>query len=153
MVKLDRELYEEVILDHNRNPFHYMALPANITHRGHGFNPTCGDEFTLSLQVEEGVIREAGFEGAGCSVSVAATSMMTEVLAGLRIDEAESLFRQMTAFLHQDPVDPQDGARPLGKLELVGGFLDYPDRIKCANLPWFILHAALKREAGTICTE
>ncbi|MBF0272149.1 MAG: SUF system NifU family Fe-S cluster assembly protein [Magnetococcales bacterium] len=152
-MKPDRDLYEEVILDHNRNPFHYMHTPPNTTHRAHGFNPTCGDEFTLSLQIEDGVIQHAGFDGAGCSVSVAAASMMTEVLEGLSVPEAETLFQQMTAFLHGDPVTPRAKDRPLGKLELVGGFLDYPDRIKCANLAWFILHAALKQDSKTISTE
>ncbi|MBF0192023.1 MAG: SUF system NifU family Fe-S cluster assembly protein [Magnetococcales bacterium] len=152
-MKADRELYEEVILDHNRNPFHYMQMPAQTTHRAHGFNPTCGDEFTLALQIEDGVIRHAGFDGVGCSISVAAASMMTETLEGLSVSEAEALFRQMTAFLHGDPAATNAEAKPLGKLELVGDFLDYPDRIKCANLAWFILHAALKRDDTTICTE
>ncbi|MBF0339828.1 MAG: SUF system NifU family Fe-S cluster assembly protein [Magnetococcales bacterium] len=152
-MKMDRELYEEVILDHNRNPFHYMQIPANTTHRACGFNPTCGDEFSVSLRIEDGVIQAAGFEGVGCSVSVASTSMMTEALEGLRVDEAEKLMRQMTAFLHGHPVAPEAEARPLGKLELVGGFLDYPDRIKCANLAWFILHAALQHNTQTISTE
>lgn len=152
-MKMDRDLYEEVILDHNRNPFHYMQIPPNTTHQAYGFNPTCGDEFTLSLRIEDGMIQEAGFDGVGCSVSVAATSMMTEALAGLSVHEAEIMFHQMTAFLHGDPVTPHAKTKPLGKLELVGGFLDYPDRIKCANLAWFILHAALKKDANTICTE
>lgn len=152
-MNIDRDLYEETILDHNRNPFHYLHIPSNTTHYAYGFNPTCGDEFSLSLQIEDDIIQEVGFDGVGCSVSVAATSMMTEALVGLNVHEAEALFQQMTAFLHGDSAPPHTEARPLGKLELVGGFLDYPDRIKCANLSWFILHAALNRAAHTVCTE
>lgn len=151
-MKTDRDLYEETILDHNRHPFHYMQMPPDASHSAYGFNPLCGDEFTVSLRIEEGIIREAGFEGVGCAVSVASTSMMTQVLEGLSMTEAETMVQRMTTFLHGDP--PQGGEeRPLGQLELLGGVLDYPDRIKCANLAWFILRAALQQDARTVCTE
>ncbi|MBF0296192.1 MAG: SUF system NifU family Fe-S cluster assembly protein [Magnetococcales bacterium] len=152
-MKTDRDLYEEMILDHNRNPFHYMHMPPGTNHRAYGFNPMCGDELTLHLRIEDDVIQEAGFEGVGCAVSVASTSMMTEALEGLSIHEAEALFHRMTSFLHGTQTTLSEEEQALGKLELLGGILDYPDRIKCANLAWFILHAALQNDTGTICTE
>ncbi|MEO5341539.1 MAG: SUF system NifU family Fe-S cluster assembly protein [Magnetococcus sp. MYC-9] len=151
-MRADRDLYEETILDHNRNPFHYMRMPENTSHRAYGFNPVCGDEFTLRLRIEEGIIREAGFEGVGCAVSVASTSMMTKILEGLSAREAEGMVQRMTSFLHGDPFSDAE-ERALGPLGLLGGVLDHPDRIKCANLAWFILRAALQQERGTVCTE
>ncbi|MEO5351615.1 MAG: SUF system NifU family Fe-S cluster assembly protein [Magnetococcus sp. XQGC-1] len=149
----DRDLYEETILDHNRNPFHYMQIPANSNHQAYGFNPACGDEFTVYLRIENGVIQEAGFEGVGCAVSVASTSMMTEVLAGLSMREAEAMAYRMIAFFRGEPSPSREEEQSLGKLALLGGILEYPDRIKCANLAWFILHAALQKETHTVCTE
>ncbi|MBF0145656.1 MAG: SUF system NifU family Fe-S cluster assembly protein [Magnetococcales bacterium] len=152
-MKIDRELYEEMILDHNRRPVHYMQIPRDANHHACGFNPLCGDEFTIHLRIEDGVIREAGFEGVGCAVSVASTSMMIESLEGLHMDEAEARFRRMTAFLHGDSAISDEEIQNLGKLQVLGGVLDFPDRIKCANLAWFILHAALKKDDNTVCTE
>ncbi|MBF0311412.1 MAG: SUF system NifU family Fe-S cluster assembly protein [Magnetococcales bacterium] len=149
---IDRELYEETLLDHNRHPYHYLRVPQGTNHTAYGFNPTCGDEFTLHLRVEEGVIRESGFEGVGCALSVASASMMAKALEGLTLEEAEALFRRMTAFLHGgEPLPPEQPG--LGSLALLGGVFDYPDRIKCANLAWHILHAALQQEQHTVCTE
>ncbi|MBF0179037.1 MAG: SUF system NifU family Fe-S cluster assembly protein [Magnetococcales bacterium] len=148
---MSREVYEELVLDHNRNPFHYMLAPEPLTHRGAGFNPSCGDELSVSLRIEDGVIREAGFEGVGCSISIAAASLMTRALEGLRVSEAEELFQGMTAYLHGNPVALRAGDRAMDQLAWIRP--DAPDRIKCANLPWFILHAALHRDGRTVCTE
>lgn len=150
-MNVDRELYEEVILDHNRNPFHYMEMPSVTTHKGYGFNPLCGDEFTLLLRVEEGIIREAGFAGVGCALSVASASLMTEALEGMAVPEAEALVRRMNGFLHGD--HPEGEELPPPGLTILGGVLEHPDRIKCANLAWHVLRAALRNEDVTVCTE
>ncbi|MBF0139769.1 MAG: SUF system NifU family Fe-S cluster assembly protein [Magnetococcales bacterium] len=152
-MKADRELFEEMILDHNRNPFHYMQVPQNTNKQGYGFNPTCGDEFTVHLRAEDGVIKSAGFEGVGCAVSVASTSMMVEAVEGKTLKEADAMFRRMTSFLHGEASSSSEKDQILGKLELLGGILDHPDRIKCANLSWHILHAAIQEDTNPVCTE
>ncbi|MBF0422844.1 MAG: SUF system NifU family Fe-S cluster assembly protein [Magnetococcales bacterium] len=152
-MKADRELFEEMILDHNRHPFHYMQVPRSANQQAHGFNPTCGDEFTIHLRTEDGVIKSAGFEGVGCAISVASTSMMVEAVEGLTLEEAEAMFCRMTSFLHGDAISPGDKEHMLGKLELLGGILDHPERIKCANLSWHILHAAIQENTNTVSTE
>ncbi|WP_130472115.1 Fe-S cluster assembly sulfur transfer protein SufU [Candidatus Magnetaquicoccus inordinatus] len=152
-MKIDRDLYEDTILDHNRNPFHYMFLPQNSNHKAYGFNPLCGDEFTINLRIADGVIQEAGFEGVGCAISVASTSMMIEVLEGLNMMEATALAQRMMAFFHGEVTSSHDAELPPGQLALLGGVFDHPERIKCANLAWFILHAALQKESNTVCTE
>ncbi|MBF0284973.1 MAG: SUF system NifU family Fe-S cluster assembly protein [Magnetococcales bacterium] len=151
---IDREFYEEVILDHNRHPYHYMEIPPGANHRGYGFNPVCGDEFTLHLEVASGVIRRAGFEGVGCALSVASASLMTEAAEGLSLDEAEGLIEQMGELFHG--TGEGEAALPPGiplKLEILSGVRESPMRIKCANLAWHILHAALHSDPSTVCTE
>lgn len=152
-MKADRELFEEMILDHNRNPFHYMQIPQNTNHKAYGFNPTCGDEFTIHLHTEDGVIKSAGFEGVGCAISVASTSMMVEAVEGLTLKAADAMFCRMSSFLHGNEESSSEKDHLLGKLELLGGILDHPERIKCANLSWHILHAAIQEDTHTVCTE
>ena len=143
-----RALYEEVILDHNRNPRNYPKKPAGCNYRAHGFNPLCGDEFTINLTIENGVIKDAGFEGAGCAISTASASLMTEALIGKTVDEAEAMFRNVHNLLTQEgPIGE------LGKLKVLTGVREYPVRVKCATLAWHTLHAALQKEPETVCTE
>ncbi len=143
-----RSLYEEVILDHNRNPRNYMKNPPGSTHHAHGFNPLCSDEFRVHVKVEDGVIRDIGFEGAGCAISTASASLMTEAVKGKTVAEAEALFRGVHDLLtHEGP------AARLGKLEILAGVHEYPMRVKCATLAWHTLHAALRNRSETVCTE
>jgi len=143
-----RDLYEETILDHNRNPRNFQRVPATCTHEAHGFNPLCGDEFTVRLQVENDVIVDATFDGAGCAISTASASLMTEGVRGKTVQEAERIFHEMHKLLTQGG---EHG--PLGKLEVLCGVREYPVRVKCATLAWHTLHAALEGEHGTVCTE
>lgn len=143
-----RALYEQVVLDHNRNPRNFQRHPAHATHEARGFNPVCNDEFRVQLEVEDGVIRDIGFEGAGCAISTASCSLMTEAVRGRRVDEAERLFRGVHALLTGDG----DG-RALGKLAILAGVRDYPMRVKCATLAWHVLHAALAGRRETVSTE
>ena len=143
-----RSLYEEVILEHNRHPRHYLENPPGCNHHGHGFNPLCNDEVTLHLKVEDGVIREVGFEGAGCAVAMASASMLTEAVLGKRVDEARELFARVHAMLAED-----GSSEGVGKLRVLEGVKEFPMRVKCASLPWHTLIAALEGREDTVSTE
>ena len=129
-----RALYEEVILDHNRNPRNYPKKPDGCNCSAHGDNPLCGDEVQVHLRVEDGVIEDIGFEGRGCAISTASASLMTEALKG------------------KSDNDDADADR-LGKLTVLGGFKQYPMRVKCATLPWHTLQAALEHSDDSVTTE
>jgi nitrogen fixation NifU-like protein len=143
-----RDLYEEVILDHNRNPRNFHKNPQGSNRHAHGYNPLCGDEFTVHLTVENGVVKDAGFEGAGCAISTASASLMTEAAKGKTVEEAEALFHGMHNLLTQEG-DPPD----MGKLRVLAGVREYPMRIKCATLAWHTMHAALANQQDTVTTE
>jgi nitrogen fixation NifU-like protein len=145
-----RDLYQQVIVDHNKHPRH-RGKPAHHTHEAAGNNPLCGDRIAVYVQVEEGVIRDIGFEGAGCAISTASASLMTSAVVGKTVEEAERLF---TAF-HDMVVAPDAPADPktLGKLAAFAGVRGFPARVKCANLAWHTLHAALTARAEPVSTE
>jgi nitrogen fixation protein NifU and related proteins len=144
-----RELYQQVILDHNRKPRNFRALPdANRT--SEGFNPLCGDQIKLYLKVEDGLIKEAAFQGAGCAISKASASMMTASVVGKPVAEAEALFHRVHAMLTEDS---NGGAGELGKLAIFAGVREFPSRIKCATLAWHTLLAALRGAAEPVSTE
>ena len=148
-----RELYEEVILDHNRNPRNYPRKPSGTNCKAHGFNPLCGDEFRVYLKVADGIIQDVGFEGAGCAIATASASLMTEALKGKSIVEAEVLFEEIRHLLTQDDDEVGDCSEPLGKLSVLSGVKEYPMRVKCATLAWHTMHAALQGEHEMVCTE
>jgi len=145
-----RDLYQQVIVDHNRHPRH-RGRPAHHSHEAAGNNPLCGDRIAVYVQVEEGVIRDIGFEGAGCAISTASASLMTSAVVGKTVEEAERLF---TAF-HDMVVEPDAPADPktLGKLAAFAGVRGFPARVKCANLAWHTLHAALTSRGEPVSTE
>jgi nitrogen fixation NifU-like protein len=144
-----RELYQEVIIDHNRQPRNFHALE-KPSHEAEGFNPLCGDQLRLYLQIENGVIKAASFQGSGCAISTASASLMTETLIGKKVADAEKLFEHfhhlMTAVT---PLQTDD----LGKLTVLSGVREFPSRIKCATLAWHTLHAALKQQHQPVSTE
>jgi nitrogen fixation NifU-like protein len=144
----ERSLYEEVILEHNRHPRHYPENPRGSNQHGHGFNPLCNDEVSLHLKVEDGVIREVGFEGAGCAVSMASASMLTEAVQGKSVAEVRALFGIVHAMLAED-----GAADGVGKLKVLAGVKAFPMRVKCATLPWHTLMAALEQREDTVSTE
>jgi nitrogen fixation NifU-like protein len=145
-----RDLYQQVILDHNKNPRHHHRLD-HPSHSADGHNPLCGDRIHLDLKVEDGVIRDVGFEGSGCAISTAAASLMTSAVIGKTVAEAERLFDAFHAMV-VDPGAPAD-AKDLGKLAAFAGVRGFPARVKCANLPWHTLHAALTGDGGRATTE
>lgn len=145
-----RDLYQEMILDHSKRPRNFRKLEdANRTAVGH--NPLCGDKLAVYLDVEDGVVKEATFQGAGCAISTASASMMTEAVKGKRVEEAEALFGKFQEML-TTPSDEELG-ESLGKLDVFNGVREFPARVKCATLAWHTIHAALSGEEDAISTE
>jgi len=147
-----RELYEEVILDHNRNPRNYPKKPERANHSAHGFNPICGDEFEVHLRVKNDIIEDIGFDGAGCAISTASASLMTEALKGKPVSEAEDLFREVHTLLTAEK-QAGEPTEFLGKLTVLTGVKEYPMRVKCATLAWHTMRAALADDTNTVTTE
>jgi nitrogen fixation NifU-like protein len=143
-----RELYQQVILDHNRKPRNFRRLEdANRT--AEGYNPLCGDQITLYLNVEDRVIKDAAFQGSGCAISKAAASIMTASVTGKPEGEAEALFHRLHAVL-----TGENGAGAnVGKLAIFAGVREFPSRIKCVTLAWHTLLAALAGAAEPVSTE
>ena len=145
-----RELYEEVILDHNRSPRNFRRRPAECNRTAHGHNPLCGDQVEVSMTFRSGVIEDIAFAGEGCAISTASASLMTQALKGRTGEEAQSLFDAMHAVLVNDA--PPDLDR-LGKLGALLGVKDFPMRVKCATLPWHTMEAALAARDDPVTTE
>ncbi len=146
------DLYQEVILDHNRRPRNFGAL-ATANRAAEGFNPLCGDKVKVYLEVENGVVKKAAFEGAGCAISTASASLMTEVLAGKSRQEVDTLFAGFHELLTGDPSVAGEAGPELGKLAVFSGVREYPVRVKCATLAWHTLRAALDKQEETVSTE
>jgi nitrogen fixation NifU-like protein len=146
-----RELYQEVILDHGKNPRNCRALEgADCSADGH--NPLCGDRIHISVKTKDGVIDEVTFEGAGCAISTASASMMTEALRGKSLEEARAIFDAFHELVTNDETSSPAGLPP--KLVVFAGVKEFPMRVKCATLAWHTLRAALEqRSQGTISTE
>lgn len=142
------DLYQEVILDHNRRPRNFRTIEGGRT--AEGFNPLCGDRLTVYLRVEDGVITDVSFQGTGCAISKASASMMTESIKGKTIAEADALFGRFQRMVTASPGDPPE---QLGKLNALSGVRRFPIRVKCASLPWHTLKAAIEKPDETVSTE
>lgn len=136
-----RELYAEMILDHNRSPRNRRSMPAASSHAD-GHNPLCGDQVTVYLDIADGIIKDISFEGQGCAISTASASLMTEALVGKPVAEAEAVFQQFHRMLTEDGANIEF-EEDLEKLEVFGGVREFPMRVKCATLAWHTMHAAL----------
>ena len=145
-----RELYEEVILDHNRSPRNFGRRPAGCNRAARGDNPLCGDRVEVSMTFRDGVIEDIAFSGEGCAITTASASLMTQALKGRTGEEAKVLFDAMHAVLVDD--EPPDHDR-LGKLGALLGVKDFPMRVKCATLPWHTMEAALAGRGDPVTTE
>ena len=134
-----RDLYQEVILDHNKRPRNFHPVEPS-SHTADGYNPLCGDRVSVQLRVRDGVIEDVGFQGEGCAISTASASIMTESIKGRSVEEARDLFERFHELVTGDEgaIDPA-----LGKLTVLAGVRDYPTRVKCATLAWHTLHAAM----------
>lgn len=143
------DLYQEVILDHNRRPRNFRAI-AEASRTQEGYNPLCGDRLTLYVTLEGDVIRDVAFQGTGCAISKASASLMTDALKGRTIDEARALFERFHAMVTSPPDEP---APDLGKLSVLAGVREFPTRIKCASLAWHTLKAAVSGDDTIVTTE
>ena len=136
------DLYQEVILDHNRRPRNFHAL-ADASHSAEGYNPLCGDRLTLYLKLADGTIEDVAFQGAGCAISKASASMMTDALKGRTLAEANALFDR---FHRMVTTPPDQAVEDMGKLSSLAGVREFPVRVKCASLAWHTLKAAMNNE-------
>ena len=144
-------LFQEVILDHQRNPRNFAKLPT-ANHQAEGANPLCGDHVTVYLDVEDGVIRDISFQGEGCAIAKASASMMTAAVKGKTLAEASETFRQF----HQMVTGGQDPCfdlETLGKLAAFSGVSAFPVRVKCASLAWHTLNAAMHEADGPVVVD
>lgn len=144
------DLYQQVILDHNKKPRNFRKLEeANRT--AEGYNPLCGDQLTVYMQLEDETVRDISFEGSGCAISKAAASMMTQSIKGKTRQEAETLFDEFHRMV-TGQLDEETAPNNLGRLTIFSGVRDFPARVKCASLSWHTMHAALNNE-GVVSTE
>ncbi|HEY8185581.1 MAG TPA: SUF system NifU family Fe-S cluster assembly protein [Pyrinomonadaceae bacterium] len=141
------ELYQQVILDHNKKPRNFRKLET-ANHSAEGFNPLCGDQLTVYLNLEDDAVKEISFEGSGCAISKAAASMMTQAVKGKSKQEAEQLFSEFHGMVTGE-LDEDQTANHLGNLKIFSGVREFPVRVKCASLPWHTMHAALNNQQIT----
>lgn len=144
-----RELYQEIIIDHNRNPRNHHKMD-DATSQANGFNPLCGDKLTVYLHLDGDVITDISFLGCGCAISQASASLMTDVLRGKTVEQAHELFKR---FHHMLTVEDDPSPETLDKLAVMAGVRTFPARVKCATLAWHTLESALKNEKSTVSTE
>ncbi len=141
-----RDLYRDVILDHNRSPRNFGRLePADASALGH--NPLCGDSLSVTLRVHDEVLSELRFKGQGCAISIASASLMSEAVTGKRLDEVAALYHEVHELLTDNQYTPP---RPLGKLMALSGVREFPARVKCASLCWHTLNAALEQRQAAV---
>ena len=145
-----KDLYREVIVDHNRSPRNFHVLE-DADRSADGFNPLCGDKITLYVKIDDGVISDASFQGEGCAISTASASLMTEQLKGKTEAEADTLFEAFHDLVTRE--DANVDAASLGKLAVLGGVREFPARVKCATLCWHTLEAALKNQGVSASTK
>jgi nitrogen fixation NifU-like protein len=144
------DLYQEVILDHNRRPHNFRVIdPASA--KQEGYNPLCGDRLTLYLTLDGDVIKDVAFQGTGCAISKASASLMTDALKGKTVHEARELFEQFHDMITSTPGTPVED---LGKLSVFAGVREFPTRIKCASLAWHTMKAAVAHDSDApVSTE
>ena len=138
------ELYQQVILDHNKKPRNFRKLE-NANYTAEGYNPLCGDHLTIYLNVADDAVQEIAFEGSGCAISKAAASMMTQAVKGKSKKQAEELFNAFHLMV-TGQLDEETEENTLGNLKIFAGVRDFPVRVKCATLPWHTMHAALNKK-------
>ena len=143
------DLYQEVILDHNKSPRNFRVIE-NADRKAEGFNPLCGDHVTVYLRLRDGLIEDISFQGSGCAISKASASIMTAELKGKKESDAEELFDKVHKMLTGDGAE---GGQGLGKLTVLSGVAKFPARVKCASLAWHTMNSALKGGSEVASTE
>ena len=146
-----RELYQSTILDHNKQPRNFR-VPAQANRSAAGHNPLCGDRVTVHLQLEDGIVKDVGFQGAGCAISTASASLMTQAVKGRSLAEVEKIFDAFHELVTSSPQREIDEGS-VGKLAVLAGVREYPVRVKCATLAWHTLRAALAGKHEPVKTE
>jgi nitrogen fixation protein NifU and related proteins len=145
------ELYQEVILDHNKSPRNYRIM-SDANRKADGYNPLCGDHVTVYLQLENGIIQDVSFQGSGCAISKASASLMTAELKGKTEAAATELFESVHKMLTGDP-GGDAASEKVGKLKILSGVCKFPARVKCASLAWHTVNAALHGDTQPATTE
>ena len=138
------ELYQQVILDHNKKPRNFRKLE-NPDRSAEGYNPLCGDQLTVYVNLTDDSVREIAFEGSGCAISKAAASMMTQAVKGKSKEQIEELFKEFHSMVTGE-LDEESDENHLGNLKIFAGVREFPVRVKCATLPWHTMHAALHNQ-------
>ena len=146
-----RELYQSVILDHNKKPRNFCK-PKGANRSAEGVNPLCGDQLTVYLSVENGVVEDVGFNGTGCAISTASASLMTQSIKGKKVEDIEHLFTGFHQMVTSNPLSSIQG-EDLGKLSVFSGVREFPMRVKCATLAWHAMTEALRQTGKTATTE
>jgi nitrogen fixation NifU-like protein len=146
-----RELYQTTILDHNKQPRNFR-VPQHANHQAVGHNPLCGDRVSIHVELEDGLVKDVGFQGDGCAISTASASLMTQAVKGRPLAEVDRLFESFHELLTSDPRSEIDESR-VGKLAVLAGVREYPVRVKCATLAWHTLRAALDGSQKPVKTE
>ena len=146
-----RELYQSVILDHNKRPRNFCK-PKRANRSAEGINPLCGDQLTVYLNVEDGVVEDVGFNGTGCAISTASASLMTQSIKGKKIEDVEQIFAGFHEMVTSNPRS-NTGGKSLGKLSVFSGVREFPMRVKCATLAWHAMSQALHNTGETATTE
>ncbi len=146
-----KELYQQVILDHNKNPRNFRKME-RANHFAEGYNPLCGDKLNIYVELEDGKIKDISFQGSGCAISKASASLMSSIVKGLPVEEAEKLFEKFQAVITGRITEEEDIDK-LGKLAVFAGVREFPSRVKCASLAWHTMVAAFKQEEKSVSTE
>ena len=150
MSEMLRELYQQVILDHNKNPQNFRK-PEHASHSVEGYNPLCGDHYTIYLEMEGDTVKDVGFEGSGCAISKSSASVMTAAIKGRSKAEVEALFESFARMVRGEL--QREEAEALGKLAVFQGVREFPTRTKCATLSWHAMVGALRGEGSAVSTE
>ncbi len=146
-----KALYQELILDHNKNPRNFRAMD-DADRTVDGYNPLCGDHYTMYLKMDDGVIQDISFTGSGCAISKASASIMTSLVKGKTAEEAEKLFQTFHKLVTGE-LQGENHLEELGKLAAFSGVSEFPARVKCASLAWHTMKSALEAKAETVSTE
>ena len=146
-----RDLYQEIILEHNNKPRNFKVL-ADANRKVEGFNPLCGDRIELFVKVDGGIIQDIAFQDSGCAISKASTSLMTSTVKGKTVTEAGQLFEKIHGMLSGRLTSPAE-LEKLGKLQALAGVCEFPARVKCASLAWHTLKSALENKPNAVSTE
>jgi nitrogen fixation NifU-like protein len=146
-----RELYQQMIMDHNKNPRNFHAM-TDADRTVEGYNPLCGDHFKVYVKMEGDVIKDISFDGSGCAISKSSASMMTSALKGKTRAEAKALFDEVRKMLSREVGEPFDATK-VGKLATLGGVSEFPSRVKCASLPWHTMLEGLEPTGKQVTTE